>query len=484
MDTFFRIVYKDVVMKKVTNDILIFRKNQIAKIIYIVILILFTMVAFLLDDNDCKIALQIMYILSLMCPFLFLDNANKNKLNLIYVFYFLLFFFGGSTIILDLVDFCDMSDLDFFYNGKVSSYTTNRTIFNYILTNYAIIIGYLLHNRVHHNCMPHDANAKISNFIIYIIFLIGFIAQLYSSYLQFSFLSAFSYHESFISGVSVPIYIRVFSQFPLFACIYKLMQGRKRWFFPLVFYCGLVMLTGQRGPALLILIVVFYLCYRKGIVKTNVLKIFVGGFLLLLISIIASNLRNGKSSFTDEDSLLQFIWGQGGSITVLQIAIQNEDKLDYNFKDLFGNVYSAYRFLPLTDVRPSSDKLTSVGKQYKVWSKYISYETNPNMYYAGMGLGGNYIAQMFCVGKEFAVIISGILIGLILTLIDNRLSCYKNPYRLFFIFSFLRIFLYAPRDNFFSFLTFMTEDVLALLIIYFIVTISKWSYGNKKCLHS
>ena len=420
------------------------------------------------SPEDCKTSLQIFYIISCIIPIWILRLNKVTSFNLVSLFLFMLFFFGGLEILLDFVGYLDMNELDFFYSGKVKTEISNRTIYNYILTNVAIAIGCTVYYYRFHsfNGLESSRELKIPNAVIYLLLIIGFVSQAYTSYLEFSFISLFSYHEAFISGVSIPLYVRALNTLPIYLCLYKIMKGRRIWFMPLLLYCGMIMTTGQRGPALLILMTAYYFAYKKKVVKVNIFKLILAGVVIAILSNAMSNIRNKKETLTEEDTLIGFFAGQCGSISVLQITMEMEKKLDYHFKDLFGNVYSAYRFLPLTDVQPSSDNLTSTGKQYKVWSKYISYETNPEMYYRGLGLGGNYIAQMWIIGGEVLVLISGFVVGFVLIGIDGLLGQRKNPFFIFLLFSFLRVFMYIPRDNFFSFLTGMNADIIAIFVVY------------------
>ena len=437
------------------------------------------------SENYLIWSFNFLFILSLYI----VRKISNRRPNLLTIFLLFVFLFNGTRPFLASLGVNDINDLTFFYIGKIKVEDNCRAMLNLNSSILFITIGHLIYyiksknyhdknisrpcifNRVYKN-INLMIPKRIPSFVLLLLFTLGFAIKLYVSYLSFSFLSTFSYHEMFVSGVSIPLYLRVIQLFPLFVCFYKISQGHSLWIWWVILYSTISAATGQRGPALMTLTVFFYYMLTRNIIHINIKK-FVFLFLgFYLFSVFIGNIRNNKDLVTEDDTFSSFLWDQGVTYSELQIVVKDKEKLDYGFWDLFGNVYSMLRLNIRSNIYCDNEHLSTTAKKYKMWSKYISYETNPKLYFLGMGLGGNYIAQAYCVGNEFFVLLVSILLGFFINLLDDRYI--KSGYIGGFLYTNLLItVMYIPRDNLFQFLTAMVEPLIASVTIISLLCVIK-----------
>lgn len=396
--------------------------------------------------------------------------------HLLVVFLFMMFFFGGIRIVADLFSF-GVEDLrtSMFINYLISKEANIRALFNENLSVVSLMIGQFYYYAKHGRPTDIIAPIRFSPFpsiLTFILLITGFAIKGYTSLTLLMNLIRYGYHAMFSGdgGESIPIYLRTLALLPIFITLGNVGKSKK-WLWVFVIYLILDLATGQRGMAALTAVTFVYVLSRMGIIHLNAIKVGVVSLLAMVLFIFMSNFRNEKATTAEDIVINEFLWEQGTSINVLQCAVEEKDKLDYHFKDMFGNVYSTFAFLDKSYNRGSGSTLDQT-LHYKVWSKYISYHMNSDRYWAGLGMGGNYIGQCFAVGREWMVILVNLLIPFFLMFLDKKVL-YGSLVWSFFYFNVLLSFLYIPRDNLFSFLTTSIEPLLATLLLQFLYVIFK-----------
>ena len=426
-----------------------------------------------IPDKDCRIFLEVTYIIVNLYV-LFVSKKVFNTLcNGLIIFLFSVFIFNGIRIVLDLFGIENMRELySPFTQATITENNNNRTILNVILCSICVSMGYLMYKNKH---ITISKQVKLPNPLLWFLFIVGFAAKIYVAYISFTFIMLLSYSEVFTDGIAVNAYLRGLSYLPVFVCLIKLKERRKFWIIPMVLWAILHMATGQRGPGLLLLIFLFYYCIKLNIVKITLSKIVIGALVGIFLSIAVGNIRNGEEGLKTtgvENPVMDFLWEEGSSIIVLQTSIQDYKKIDYHFTDLFANVTSLFfHYFPfLKDKKDSDDHMTSQVIDYKYWSAYISYKTDPNIYFSGGGMGGNYIGQVYSVGREFMVILVSILVGMFLVILENKLL-YGSVIMSYIAFSVFQSIIYIPRDNLLDFITDLMPVVIMLMLFLFITFI-------------
>lgn len=436
--------------------------------------------------DDFGIGLKFQEFFYLIINILICHDIKKYKgsyCELILVFLFLLFFFGGVRIVADLFGLgVENIRTSMFLDKLISEKSTLRTVFNENIAVLGLGIGqfsyYAFFNKT--SIIHKPLSIRINNLTFYGLLFVGLAAKMYTAALLFTNLVTYGYHAMFSGdgGVSIPIYLRALQLIPIFIILCKVAESKK-WLYLLGFYLLLDLATGQRGFSALTAIAFVYYLTKLQILNLNIAKITVAVVIAMVVFIFMSNFRNEKATTLDDVVLNEFLWEQGTSINVLQCSIEEAHNLDYSVKDLFGNVYST--FSKFDDTYNTEGKTTlEQTLHYKCWSKYISYHMNPSRYWAGLGMGGNYLGQLFVVGREGFLFLVNFLIPFFLGFLEKKVFG-KNPISVFFFFNVLLVFLYIPRDNLFQFLTSAIEPALVCLLLFLLLKLGI-KRNNKLCV--
>ena len=439
---------------------------------------------FMIDDFG--IGLKFQEFFYLIINILICHDIKKYKgsyCELILVFLFLLFFFGGVRIVADLFGLgVENIRTSMFLDKLISEKSTLRTVFNENIAVLGLGIGqffyYAFFNKT--SIIYKPLSIRINNLTFYGLLFVGLAVKMYTAALLFTNLVTYGYHAMFSGdgGVSIPIYLRALQLIPIFIILCKVAESKK-WLYLLGFYLLLDLATGQRGFSALTAIAFVYYLTKLQILNLNIAKITVAVVIAMVVFIFMSNFRNEKATTLDDVVLNEFLWEQGTSINVLQCSIEEAHNLDYSVKDLFGNVYST--FSKFDDTYNTEGKTTlEQTLHYKCWSKYISYHMNPSRYWAGLGMGGNYLGQLFVVGREGFLLLVNFLVPFFLGFLEKKVFG-KNPISVFFFFNVLLVFLYIPRDNLFQFLTSSIEPALVCLLLYLLLKLGVIR-KNKLCV--
>ena len=450
---------------------MVLRKN-----LYIILIVLLMIVsggAFLfLSDKECRASQEVLYVLINIVVFLAAKNKSKRNANLVSLFLFSTLFFGGECLPLDLVGYEDITNLYYFTQTKIAEAHNNRAMMNLNLSLCAVGLGYILYRGrdkiASVQLLEKKKSFTIHNILLWFFLIIGFTAKLYIAYKAVSLIMSGAYLDYFTEGIQVSRYIRALAILPAFVCFYKIIRERSViWFWVLVLYAFLSMATGQRGPAMLMILVGVYYSVRYGIIRISLTKVGIMFAIAVPMLILMQQLRAQQDNELDQDIVTDFFWGNLTSFSVLQIAVEDYDKLDYHVSDFFGNIrFRLSGFLTGGSFgEAGKDSQTIQAVKYKMWSGYISYHVNSGSYYSGGGMGGNYVGQAYAAGKEPVVLIVAFLVGLFLCWLDRNIITNK-VIKGFIIFMIIQSVIYIPRDNLMDFVTDLIEPLIMLMFVY------------------
>ena len=431
-------------------------------VLYIVLL-LALLFFFIPSPPESSTMLKLLYIVINILILVRVKYKYGTFFNLLTIFLVLVLYFNGTRIILDLFGYDDMRRLSFFSEELISEINNSRALLNINIGIIAVALGYLW-------LKPGPSKIEDTSWgnmdvFLLLFFLVGFLAKLYVSYLSFSFISLLSYYDFFTEGLVIPKYLKILSSLPVFVCLVKFREGKGGWWIVAMFvYAILSMATGQRGPGMLLFVMTFYMCVKMNFINVGILNICIIIVFVVATTVVVGMLRVA-GDVDSEFSVLEFLWKQGVSISVLQLTVQHADLLDYNFYDLFGNI-SQWLDRTFFERGKVVDILTDMAN-HKVWSQYVSYRFNPKLFSLGYGLGGNFFGQAYAVGREFAVFVISFFSGLFLHFMEKKLFS-KNVIMVYVSFTVLCSFIYIPRDNLLDFVTDFVVPLYVLVIFLFI----------------
>lgn len=421
--------------------------------------------------------------------FLLFDLYRSKKVYTAYFFYILMsFFFMYDRI------------LFYFFDSKKYNYT--KITFPIVHTfDYEIVVKFLCISFVsfflmhliyfYSNENKHEKKIKkiIPDFFIsrtkgfykkigFLLMILSLLPLLYKYYIQINFIKQFPNYAiaNFAyegEGPVFPWWTRGMGTFFIIGFLLWLYSTpeQKNFKFGLILY--LIMQAGSSlkgGRAFLFAFVLtipllykklFNKEFKKGIVIAIsivliAMAIFVGYF--------RSNVKlAGEISFFD--ILASFLYGQGTTIGVPLLFLENQKSFPYhNYPFIFA---------PLVNTVLKRDGAASLNliKVVNTASLVLTYYVNPKLYFAGNGLGDNFLTEMYDFDGYFGVVFLSIIFSLILKYIDNRKTFVGL--KLCFIFYVYQYILFLPRNSFFGIIQqwkYFVLLIFAILVFDFFIT--------------
>lgn len=189
------------------------------------------------------------------------------------------------------------------------------------------------------------------------------------------------------------------------------------------------------GASILLLVWLYY----KGR-KVSVPKMFSVGLISILSVIILSSLslrfEDGNTNSNLIDSVLEFIYSQGVTLMVIDLAskVDNYPALAY-----------VQMFLPASST--ISSFLTDVQRYETSFGNYLAYSIDKNMYYNGNGLGWSIVMDAYLLSGRYSILIPAYGVGAAyLMSLLSKLSLSSVNYYALFIMIFSKI-IYSPRSS-------------------------------------
>lgn len=407
-------------------------------------------------------------------------KKHKNLINTHNIFLVIFGFFVLSRVFLHFFGYSNFNETKFFTSYTFEIDVIFRTLINVQMALVSFVIGsifYLQQNPVKDR-RPDDTTDNQLYFIsLFAMILLTPFLVMYI-YETVSFVGKYGYivmhqgarinNQTFyklIIMISMAFYIIFISSRPR--------KGVYYWLFTILLIFVLLA-DGKRGPGVTFLIISlwYYLFYKR--ISLNLIRVLGGIIILFLALIIIGTFRYKGGKEIESFSILDFIYNQGFSIQVVSYSIKYSDKIDYSLFDLiFGKIYK-FSNVMIMKIRGNNPDLSlfSSAHKYKIFSSYISSIVNPNLFTEGFGVGGSYIAQLFSVGKEFAQIIVGFLLGIGYSFLD-KLIYSRNRIVIGIVLFLLPSIIYIARDNMFDFLIDSIISIVLFLIIHFIIYIMR-----------
>lgn len=458
-------------------------KSYLNYLIFQILQLLFTSIIYTSVNpwsTDSLLLFEIIF-LYLFCQSAYINtkiyHTWKNIDNIFLCFFM---FFCGTRVVFDIFsDQYPIENFPFYFNRNFSLNIITRTLYNFCIAILSFNIGTLIWKIFHKFKSNNDSisivdNSVIPKNIIYTLLFFGILAKLYISFQTFNAIRSLGYHALFLGELTINtnIIIELLSRLYLFAIFYLISTEKKISYFIYVtffLYVVLSLATGQRGPALLTLVLTVFYLYKLGHLALNPKYLLIVFAFLVFISVGVDLLRReGDMGDGFIKTFLGFFHGQSFSLSVTSATIDYIDSISYSFKDIFGelkflfhNYWYKFGFNPFENI----DSLTLTGTYYKRYSHYISYIVNPNLFYEGSGIGGSYTAQFYAVGKEPLQAIGGVFIGYLFSSIYCLLHT-KNILIRFWAYIILILYIYLPRTNILDPFTMNWLSFISSLFIY------------------
>lgn len=201
--------------------------------------------------------------------------------------------------------------------------------------------------------------------------------------------------------------------------------------------------------------------FKKGLLIIIAIILVV---MAIFVQYFRSNVKIvGDISFFD--ILASFLYGQGTTIGVPLLYLENQENLPYhNYPFIFAPLVN-------TLLRRGGAASLQVIKIINTASLLLTYYVNPKLFFMGNGLGDNFLTEMYDFGGYFGVIFLSVVFAFILRYIDNK-KTFKG-FELCFVFYLYQYILFLPRNSFFGIMQQLKYYVLlffTILVIDFFIT--------------
>lgn len=411
-------------------------------------------------------------------------RLKEDKKNIM-IFYFIIcnFLFNTSIALTSYLNDQYILNSMFFTHGIPFSREISKFIYELLIINsIGILVGILLiYFREKKKNIILKKNKLLLNFLFYIfcisfgyVFIenIEYVKKVinigYAASYKIENIKTLSYYLLTLFNFLIVIYL---SLKPTFKIKMKII---------LVLYIFLLFISSFSGSRGIFLIgLVFFIWYLEVLEKFKIKKRYmvILAFLIFIYSDFISNVRENYGSNLNVKSKInmkiiempkRFLESQNGTAQMLGYIKTFPEIIDgENYgKMMFNSFYTFYNSFFNPEINLMEKFEENIGKKVTNFLR-VSYIVNSKFVKEGYGLGGNYIIEMYEVGKELGVFLFSILFVFIIYYLENifkkTTSVYKN---IFIILVFQKIF-YAPRSYYFDF---NIRMYIYICIMYFVLS--------------
>lgn len=442
------------------------------------------------DINLLFISLLFIYI---SCILYTLKNYEEKIILLFFLISFFVFLIGSYTY--------EFFNDDYWWN-QFSEITVRNTIIYLISALISIILGFritvFLNRKVkftnHSNKKDHSIkrdstfNKKIRS-ISKVVFYITLIPTTYLLFQEISFSRDIGYIESYLrnEGGSVILnrlqYVNLISLY-MYLSTMPTKKDSKLIILIYLIFSALTLLGGARGTAIVSLLIILFYCFYRNKYDRNLtdgevwikkksifLMVILSPLVIIFLSFwgyyrVNETLVNIKLT----DLFFTFFKDQGGSVNIISYA-QELDFPSSNISYTFGPIIYFLKYNIITQLffdfpqyMPHTPDMALYGNNL---AHTITYLVMPYNYFAGIGMGSNYIAELLIDFGFVGVIIFNLFLGFLLFIINN-LSLNK-PWLFTISLLMLNSIFLLPRSSALNWLTdiFNITTIGSILIFYF-----------------
>lgn len=318
-------------------------------------------------------------------------------------------------------------------------------------------------------------DVDILKHIVFIALMLFYGLFLAKILLVITLIGRFGYLYIFTGGLEnydFPIVFYGVENFTRFFFVLYLYNNRKnlRLIHILPYLAVLVvsMLIGQRGPALVSMVLLMWIySVSKGGVKIRyvIMMVIFGVFSSQFIAAFrySSDFNVSTRIFT------QFLYSQGISMNIIGYLVKFPQELIHD-----GSFYFQHYFNILFTPDQGGQTLERLSNIYL--GDHLTYFLSPDIYLAGRGTGTTIIGEFYDLASSnlYILAVITILFGSLSFYIAKRL--FRSVFFMFIGYNYLYRFIYSPRDSVGKALNFIKNDyflLIPLIIFVFIVESSR-----------
>lgn len=415
-------------------------------------------------------------------------KLKHNKKNIM-IYYFVIcnFIFNTSIALTNFLDNQYAINSMFFtnfklFNNEISSFIYRMIYLNNLGILLAILIIYATNKKRKHVFKNRQEKSSMLKFmskaLLYFVPVYIFI-----NISNIKLVAKIGYAASYLyTNKNVNYYIMVlFGYFIIIflslKCKNKKLVKKVSGVYLFVLFIG--SLTGSRGHFLIGVIFIIWYLEMMNIYKLKKKTIVLLLLFVFLYSDALSNLRQYYGKTSSEkikvfevqnilDKPIRFLKSQNGSgsmIGYLKVYPEIIDG-DNNGKMIMSSIYMFFDSFFRKELVLGRKINYDIGRKKSDFSR-VSYIINYEKVKRGYGLGGNYIVEMYEVGREYGVFILSIIFVFIIYWLENLIRLDISIYSNIFAMMVLNNIFMAPRSYY---LDFNIRSYLYILGFYFIIS--------------
>lgn len=457
-------------------------RKQNAFLISIVLLLVWTMCLF--NGTNYKISeieLLIFYIIILFC-FIRMESFYGEITFLIYT----MGLFLCSYPVMDILGLVNVRENQLFSFYAFSNQEIITSINILSLTLISILFAYSISQNTHNQeCENRAVGTSLPIYFVVIFIILGIATSIYRVMSGVLFSTTESYLSNFGEGtLSVgPAWAKYLSISPraikaLIIIALASKPPQKQCIKILTFYLvvsATQLLSGQRGPFIVeTLFIIWYYCkYYK---KIKIRYMLIPASVLMFVSNSVSYIRNNQTVDFSVTFLKEFFISQGVSFDVIANTVRYYNDLKsantIGIPYFLGAVhkYLVYIFSKLT----FQDSVFGHGQTQAALenSSYLGWKLtdiiSPYQYSIGRGTGSSFVAENYLLFRYFGVIVLTFFMIWLVLYLRKKTNEKNSVYRSAVYFVVVQALIYAPRNNFWIFIS-EVISVYAILIVFNIV---------------
>ena len=408
---------------------------------------------------------DVVWIESLCCILFICCVLAKKKnegISLYMIFLFMMYFFCVNVIFSDLLGGYDIKQYsmygeEFFFSSKVLIESL-RSI-NIFLN--SVMIGWLISSKkriISVKQKKYRINDNTKPTLLFVLYILFIFAVAKSFILVYSAVK-YGYVESVHLGNRIEanrIIDLGASMFRIYGLLCLYLADTKNEFKKIAIIYSiptvLTILTGQRGPAMVMLLVMIWI-YDSHFQHLKMRRWVVVAFIGLVVVAFIGIYRSDSSDSSLFSVGMQMLLNQGVGFRVVNMTIFLSNDFTNKVPFLLGYLTDLF-----VDVEPYVDS-TITAKNYLAY--HISYLAFPMAYYTGHTIGTSLIAEIYELVHGNYLFIYIISLSLVFTCRIMISNLYKNPIWFVLGFQYVSYFLYSPRDS--------VGKMLSIALIYEII---------------
>ena len=258
---------------------------------------------------------------------------------------------------------------------------------------------------------PSDVSVRKYLPYLYLLFFATLPVQLFKNIRYYEYAQqhggyTFIYVNHGAMASSVPFLVRAIPliTIPVFVAIFVFERRRALLYLATLLYfstASFILLLGSRSGPFLLVAALWWVSRIKTLRKTRIVALAVFAVALLFVGFVIQRSRESDDPTYHEFSALDVVSMQGVSLNVTEVAVK--------YRALFSPYFVSYMLHELQIAFVASD--ASNYHRGKSLAIDVSVLLNPEMYAAGYGTAGAYIAEAYVGGGLLAVLLVSLAVG-------------------------------------------------------------------------